>query len=59
MLSSSRSMDPSALWGDEAFTARLAEVQWMAALPVLLHLNERATGNPARDWLSELSLRNQ
>jgi SAM-dependent methyltransferase len=24
----------------------------MAALPVLLHLNERSTGNPARDWLT-------
>src|SRR5439155_7992789 len=46
-------MQPQVLWGNEDFTSRLAEVTWMAAAPVLLHLNERATGDPMRDWLSE------
>ena len=39
-------------WGSASFTHTLAEIGWMASLPVLLHLNERATGDPARDWLS-------
>jgi SAM-dependent methyltransferase len=43
---------PSKLWGDADFTERLAELQWMASGAVLLHLNERATGDPAHDWLS-------
>ena len=40
------------LWGSASFTHTLAEIGWMASLPVLLHLNERATGDPSRDWLS-------
>jgi SAM-dependent methyltransferase len=44
--------DSAELWSDAAFTHRLSEVSWMAALPVLLHLNERSTGDPARDWLT-------
>lgn len=44
--------DSSELWGDATFTHRLTELTWMTALPVLLHLNERATGHPARDWLT-------
>jgi SAM-dependent methyltransferase len=44
--------DSAALWGDAAFTHTLAERSWMVPLPVLLHLNERSTGHPARDWLT-------
>ena len=44
--------DSAELWGNAAFTHRLAELSWMAALPVGLHLNERSTGHPARDWLT-------
>jgi SAM-dependent methyltransferase len=39
-------------WGDASFTHTLAGVSWMASTAVLMHLNERATGDPARDWLS-------
>ena len=39
-------------WGSASFTHTLAEIGWMASLPVLLYLNERATGDAARDWLS-------
>lgn len=42
----------AAKWGDAAFTRDLANTSWMASVPVLMHLNERATGDPARDWLS-------
>lgn len=45
--------DPvAARWGDAAFTHALADASWMASVPVLMHLNERATGDRARDWLS-------
>lgn len=44
--------DSAALWGDAGFTHAMAERSWMAPLPVLLHLNERSTGHPARDWLT-------
>lgn len=44
--------DPKQLWGDDAFTHRLAELVWTRPLAVLLHLNERSTGHPARDWLT-------
>jgi SAM-dependent methyltransferase len=44
--------DSAELWGNAEFTHRLAELSWMAALPVGLHLNERSTGHPARDWLT-------
>src|SRR5947207_8013983 len=42
----------AARWGDAGFTHTLAGVSWMASTAVLMHLNERATGDPARDWLS-------
>jgi len=45
-------MDPAQKWGSAEFTHTLAEVSWMASTAVLMHLNERATGDPARDWLS-------
>jgi SAM-dependent methyltransferase len=39
-------------WNSAEFTHTLREVSWMASTAVLMHLNERATGDPARDWLS-------
>jgi SAM-dependent methyltransferase len=40
------------VWNDATYTQRLAHANWMANTAVLMHLNERATGDPARDWLS-------
>jgi 2-polyprenyl-3-methyl-5-hydroxy-6-metoxy-1,4-benzoquinol methylase len=40
------------VWNDAHYAARLAHANWMANTAVLMHLNERATGDPARDWLS-------
>ncbi len=40
------------VWNDADYTDRLAHANWMADTAVLMHLNERATGHPARDWLS-------
>jgi 2-polyprenyl-3-methyl-5-hydroxy-6-metoxy-1,4-benzoquinol methylase len=40
------------VWNNAAYTERLAHANWMANTAVLMHLNERATGDPARDWLS-------
>lgn len=40
------------VWNDAAFTERLAHANWMSHTSVLMYLNERATGDPARDWLS-------
>ncbi|MFL6248176.1 MAG: class I SAM-dependent methyltransferase [Thermoanaerobaculia bacterium] len=40
------------VWNDATYTERLAHANWMANTAVLMHLNERATGDPARDWLS-------
>ena len=40
------------VWNDADFTQRLAHANWMGNTAVLMHLNERATGDPARDWLS-------
>ncbi|HEX8252642.1 MAG TPA: class I SAM-dependent methyltransferase [Thermoanaerobaculia bacterium] len=40
------------VWNDAEFAERLAHANWMANTAVLMHLNERATGDPARDWLS-------
>ena len=40
------------VWNDAHFTDRLAHANWMAHTSVLMYLNERATGDPARDWLS-------
>jgi SAM-dependent methyltransferase len=40
------------VWNDARFAERLAHANWMANTAVLMHLNERATGDPARDWLS-------
>src|SRR6266852_902673 len=45
-------MDPAQRWGSAEYTHTLGEVSWMASTAVLMHLNERATGDPARDWLS-------
>ena len=40
------------VWNDEQRARHLAHANWMANTAVLMHLNERATGDPARDWLS-------
>ncbi len=40
------------VWNDQRYTQHLAQANWMANTAVLMHLNERATGDPARDWLS-------
>ena len=40
------------VWNDEQRARDLAHASWMANTAVLMHLNERATGDPARDWLS-------
>ena len=40
------------VWNDERRSEQLAHTTWMANTAVLMHLNERATGDPARDWLS-------
>ena len=40
------------VWNDAAYAERLSHTNWMANTAVLMHLNERATGDPARDWLS-------
>jgi SAM-dependent methyltransferase len=40
------------VWNDEQHARDLAHNNWMANTAVLMHLNERATGDPARDWLS-------
>ena len=39
-------------WDSAEFTEELRHASWMAAVPVLMYLNERATGDPAREWLS-------
>jgi 2-polyprenyl-3-methyl-5-hydroxy-6-metoxy-1,4-benzoquinol methylase len=40
------------VWNDAAYAERLSHANWLANTAVLMHLNERATGDPARDWLS-------
>lgn len=40
------------VWNDAKYTGHLAHANWMANTAVLMYLNERATGDPARDWLS-------
>jgi SAM-dependent methyltransferase len=40
------------VWNDADHAKHLAHATWMANTAVLMHLNERATGDPARDWLS-------
>ena len=45
-------MPGDTVWNDADHTRRLAHANWMANTAVLMHLNERATGDPARDWLS-------
>ncbi len=40
------------VWNSAEFTHNLRQVNWMAPVAVLMHLNERAAGDPARDWLS-------
>jgi len=42
----------AARWGDAGFTHTLADVAWTASIPVLMCLNERSTGDPARNWLT-------
>jgi SAM-dependent methyltransferase len=42
----------SAHWGDADFTARLAEIHWMASPVVRAHLNRLASGDPRVDWLT-------
>src|SRR5207244_394352 len=39
-------------WNSAEHTHSLRQMNWMASTAVLMHLNERATGDPARDWLS-------
>ncbi|HVS32475.1 MAG TPA: class I SAM-dependent methyltransferase [Thermoanaerobaculia bacterium] len=39
-------------WNVAEFTHSLANVHWMASTAVLMHLNERTTGDPARNWLT-------
>jgi SAM-dependent methyltransferase len=40
------------IWNDATHSDLLAHITWMANTAVQMHLNERATGDPARDWLS-------
>ena len=40
------------VWNSPEFTHHLRQANWMASTAVLMHLNERSTGDPARDWLS-------
>jgi len=40
------------VWNDAEYSQRLTHANWMANTAVLMYLNERATGDPARDWLS-------
>lgn len=40
------------VWNDADHAQQLSHATWMANTAVLMHLNERATGDPARDWLS-------
>jgi len=42
----------AARWGDAGFTHTLAEINWTASIAVLLYLNERTTGDPARNWVT-------
>jgi SAM-dependent methyltransferase len=39
------------VWNDPSFTSRLAHANWMSNVAVLGHINERATGDPVREWL--------
>ncbi|MFP5245750.1 MAG: hypothetical protein ACLGH0_03565, partial [Thermoanaerobaculia bacterium] len=45
-------MHSKTVWNDADYASRLAHANWMANTAVLMYLNERATGDPARDWLS-------
>jgi 2-polyprenyl-3-methyl-5-hydroxy-6-metoxy-1,4-benzoquinol methylase len=40
------------VWNDQDRSRHLAAANWMAHTSVLMHLNERTTGDPARNWLS-------
>jgi len=40
------------VWNDAEFSRRLTHANWMSNVAVQMHLNERATGDPARDWLT-------
>jgi SAM-dependent methyltransferase len=43
---------PVTVWNDASHADLLAHTTWMANTAVQMYLNERATGDPARDWLS-------
>ncbi|HEX9985770.1 MAG TPA: class I SAM-dependent methyltransferase [Thermoanaerobaculia bacterium] len=40
------------VWNDSEFTRNLVQATWTASITVQVHHNERATGDPARSWLS-------
>lgn len=40
------------VWNDATFTRNLAHANWMSNVAVLAYLNERATGDPVREWLN-------
>jgi SAM-dependent methyltransferase len=44
-------------WNSAEHTHALRQMSWMASTAVLMHLNERSTGDPARDWLSSWAYR--
>lgn len=45
------------VWNDASFTQRLAHANWMANIAVQIHHNERATGDPGREWLGSWARR--
>jgi len=45
------------VWNDPQFTQRLAHANWMANVAVQIHHNERATGDPAREWMGSWARR--
>lgn len=45
-------MSNETVWNDADHAEHLAQATWMANTAVLMHLNERATGDPARNWLT-------
>jgi len=45
------------IWNDATFTKNLAHANWMSNVAVLGHLNERATGDPVREWLGSWARR--
>ena len=45
------------IWNDADFTQRLAHANWMSNIAVQIHFNERATGDPGREWLGSWARR--